>query len=90
MGILPSVLVDFFLSLNSQLQNHLLTIRKMHNVRSVSLSFIQRLCESYNLGNSLSIGLRELLCGSRGEALIYDLRLRNTCSQAYISVKGHC
>ena len=76
MGISPSVLVNFFLSLNSQLQNHLLTIRKMHNLRSVSLSFIQRLYESYNLGNSFSIGLRELLCGSREEVLIYDLFLK--------------
>ena len=43
---------------------------KMHNVRVVSFSFIQRIYESYSLGNSLSIGLRELLWGSRGEALL--------------------
>lgn len=90
MGISPSVLVDSFLSLDSQLQNHFLTIRKIHNVRVVSFSFIQRIYESYSLGNSLSVDLRELLGGSRGEALIYNLGLRNTCSQAYISVKGHC
>ena len=56
----------------------------------VGFSFIQRIYESYSLGNSLSVDLRELLGGSRGEALIYNLGLRNTCSQAYISVKGHC
>ena len=43
----------------------------MHNMRAVSLSFIQGLTEDYSPGDSLSVALREQLQRGRGEASLY-------------------
>ena len=44
---------------------------KVHNLRAVSLSFIQSLSEDYCPGNSQSVALSKLLQRGKGEVSIY-------------------